>query len=72
MSKKIKKNLLLMFLCVIVILGFRSSTVQAAMADEAEDFRLQKNHMWYYMRQWIKNHIIAVIWIFIIRQGRYC
>ena len=44
MSKKIKKNLLLMFLCVIVILGFRSSTVQAAMADEAEDYELGESY----------------------------
>lgn len=43
MNKKINKNLLLMFLCVIVILGFRSSTVQAAMADEAEDYELGEN-----------------------------
>ena len=54
MNKKINKNLLLMFLCVIVILGFRSSTVQAAMADEAEDYELGENytgkmtsHDWY-------------------------
>ena len=44
MNKKINKNLLLMFLCVIVILGFRSSTVQAAMADEAEDYELGENY----------------------------
>ena len=44
MTKKIRKNLLLMFLCVIVILGFRSSTVQAAMADEAEDYELGENY----------------------------
>lgn len=43
MNKKINKNLLLMFLCVIVILGFRSSTVQAAMVDEAEDYELGEN-----------------------------
>lgn len=43
-EQKINKNLLLMFLCVIVILGFRSSTVQAAMADEAEDYELGENY----------------------------
>ena len=47
MSKKIKKNLLLMFLCVIVILGFRSSTVQAAMADLAVYYEMGTEYTGY-------------------------
>ena len=36
-----------MFLCVIVILGFRSSTVQAAMADLAADYEMGTEYTGY-------------------------
>ena len=36
-----------MFLCVIVILGFRSSTVQAAMADLAVDYEMGTEYTGY-------------------------
>jgi hypothetical protein len=39
-----------MFLCVIVILGFRSSTVQAAMADLAVDYEMGTEYTGYVTR----------------------
>ena len=36
-----------MFLCVIVILGFRSSTVQATMADLAVDYEMGTEYTGY-------------------------